>query len=200
VGGHRARCTRLPHAGAHRRRGSASHSRGAGAVRRRCPQGHHCGRREAADCRDKGDSRLRQSSQEGRSRRPTCCPSGSTRRPRAANRNTEDERARCSSSPGAVASARAPAHARRRKSIESRATASSGRDPHTQTLTRSRQLLSERVATPVLLAEVLSPAHALGGALLGHVCDARRDEPRGVADAIDAVRRHDRGVEPAFPA
>ena len=32
----------------------------------RCPQGHHRGRSEAADCRDKGDSGLRDSSQEGR--------------------------------------------------------------------------------------------------------------------------------------
>ena len=102
---------------AHRRRGSAPHPRGAGAIRRRCPQGTHCGRREAAECRDTGHSGLHDSSQEGRRGRPAGSPSGSTRRPGLANRKTEDERARRSSSPGPVASARAPAHPRRRKPI-----------------------------------------------------------------------------------
>ncbi len=65
---------------------------------------------EAAEYRDKGDSGLRESSQEGRRRRPTCSPSRSTRRPGLANRTTEDERARCCSPSGAVASAGASAH------------------------------------------------------------------------------------------
>ena len=98
-----------------------------------------------------------------------------------ANRKTEDERARCGSSPGTVTSARAPAHARRRNPIGLHATPGSGWHEHTQALTRSRQLLSERVATPVLLAEVLSPSQGLGGAALGRESDARRDEQRGVA-------------------
>ena len=155
---------------------SAPHPRGAGAVRRRCPQGPDCGRGEAADCRDKGDSGVRESSQEGRRRRPTRGASGSTRRSRIANRKTEDERARCRSSPGTVASACAPAHPGRRKPIGSRATPSSGWRQHTQTLRRWCQLLSERVATSVLLAEVHSPAQELGRALLGRKGDARRDE------------------------
>ncbi len=61
---------------------------------------------------------LRDSSQEGRRRRPAGRPRGSTRRPGIANRKTEDERARCRSSAGAVTSARPPAHARTRKPID----------------------------------------------------------------------------------
>ena len=38
---------------------------------------------------------------------------------------------------------------------------------HIQTLTRSRQLLSERVATPVLLAEIDSLSEELGPAAPG---------------------------------
>ena len=87
-------------------------------VRRQCAQGHDPGRREATECRDKSDSGLLDSSQEGRRRRPACGPRGSTCRPRIANRKTEDERARCCSSPGAVTSARTPAHARRKKPID----------------------------------------------------------------------------------
>ena len=103
--------------GSHRRRGSAPRPRGAGTVRRQCAQGPDRGRREAAECCDEGNSSLRDSSQEGRRRRPAGSPRRSTRRPRLANRKTEDERARCCSSPGAVTSARTPAHARRRKPI-----------------------------------------------------------------------------------
>ena len=46
---------------------------------------------------------------------------------------------------------------------------------------RSRQLLSERVAAPVLLAKIRSPSRELGRATLGRKGDARRDEQRGVA-------------------
>jgi hypothetical protein len=53
------------------------------------------------------DPGLRESSQEGRRRGPTGGPSGSTRRSGLANRKTEDERARCSSSPGVAAAPQA---------------------------------------------------------------------------------------------
>jgi hypothetical protein len=43
-----------------------------------------------------------------------------------------------------------------------------------------RQLLSERVATPVLLAEIRGPSQELGRAALGRKGDARRDEQRRV--------------------
>jgi hypothetical protein len=111
VGRHRARCTRLPHTRSHRRRGSAPHPRGAGTVRRRCAQGPHRGRREAAERRDKGNSGLRDSSQKGRRRRPTGSPRSATRRPRIANWKTEDERTRCGAAAGFVAPAGSPAHA-----------------------------------------------------------------------------------------
>jgi len=138
--------------------------------------GPHRGRREAAESRHKGNSGLREASQEGRRRRPTGSSCGSTRRSRIANRQTEDERARCGSSPGAVASARSPAHATGRKPIGPHATLSSGWHQHTQALTRSRQLLSERVAAPVLLAEIRGPSQELGRTAIGRSGDARRDE------------------------
>src|ERR1700730_3192012 len=59
-------------------------------------------------------------------------------------------------------------------------TPSSDWHQHTQTLRRSRQLLSERVAAPVLLAKIRSPSQELGRATLRRKGDARRDEQRGV--------------------
>lgn len=56
----------------------------------------------------------------------------------------------------------------------------SGWQEHTQALTRPRQLHSERVAMPVLLAEISGPSQDLGRAALGRKSDARRDEQRGV--------------------
>jgi len=63
---------------------------------------------------------------------------------------------------------------------------SSGWHDHIQALTRSRQLLSERVTTRVPLAEIRGPFQELGRAALGRKGDARRDEQRGVAVVLSS--------------
>ncbi len=56
---------------------------------------------------------------------------------------------------------------KKKETDKPRATLSSGCHEHTQALTRSRQLLSERTATPVLLAEIRGSSQELRRAVLG---------------------------------
>lgn len=70
---------------------------------------------------------------------------------------------------------------RRKKETDRLPRLSSGWHEHIQALTRSRQLLSERVTTRVPLAQISGPFQELGRAALGRTGDARRDEQRGVA-------------------